>query len=155
MSLPVVSQPKVLAELNIAALLHDIGKVGIGKSILSKPDKLTRDEILLIRKHPAEGARIAGYVLGAAEAIPMVHHHHEWYDGTGYPEKLKSEEIPLGARIIGVADAYSTMTSERADRSIISHEEALTELRRCSGTQFDPKLVQALDKAMNKAIRKD
>ena len=148
-------QPKVLAELNIAALLHDIGKVGIGKSILSKPDKLTRDEIILIRKHPAEGARIAGYVLGAAAAIPMVHHHHEWYDGTGYPEKLKSDEIPLGARIIGVADAYSTMTSEHADHSIISHEEALAELRRCSGTQFDPKLVQALGKALNKAVRKD
>lgn len=142
-----------LAELNVAALLHDIGKVGISASIINKTGKLTEDEWLVIRKHPAEGARIAACVPGASAAIPIIRHHHERYDGTGYPEGLKSEAIPLGARIVAVADAYSTMTAERQDKSALSDEEALEELKRCAGTQFDPQFVQVFSEAKNQATR--
>ena len=96
---------------------------------------------------------MAACVPGATAAIPIIRHHHERYDGTGYPEGLKSEAIPLGARIVAIADAYSTMTAERPDRSAISDEEALKELKRCSGTQFDPQLVQVFGEAINQATR--
>lgn len=142
-----------LAELNVAALLHDTGKVAIEESILNKTGELTEDEWLVIRKHPAEGARIAACVPGATAAIPIIRHHHERYDGTGYPEGLKSEAIPLGARIVAVADAYSTMTAGRPDKSAISDEEALEELKRHSGTQFDPHLVQVFGETTNQATR--
>ena len=142
-------KPAELAELKVAALLHDIGKIDISESILNKPDELTESEWSLVRKHPEEGARIASYILGTTGAIPIIRHHHEWYDGTGYPEKLKGNEIPLGARIIAVADAFSTMTTPRPDRNAaISHEEALDELKKYSGIQFDPELVQSLIKVI-------
>ena len=90
---------------------------------------------------------------GATAAIRIIRHHHERYDGTGYPEGLKSEAIPLGARIVAIADAYITMTAERPDKSTISDEEALEELKRCSGTQFDPQLVQVFGEVINQATR--
>ena len=85
----------------------------------------------------------------------MIRHHHEWYDGTGYPDGLKGEEIPLGARIISVADAYISMTTQYSYREATSQEEALVELRRCSGTQFDPEIVRAFCHAMNEDNRQD
>jgi len=144
-----------LATLHAAALLHDIGKVGVSDSILTKPDKPTKDEWKLIRKHSAEGARIVGYVKELAALVPIIRHHHEWYGGTGYPDGLRGEDIPLGARIISIADAYDTMTTPRTYRDVISQQEALEELRRCLGTQFDPELVEAFCRAIDEAARQD
>ena len=144
-----------LADLHVTALLHDIGKVGIPDSILTKPGKPTEDEWELIKKHSAEGARIVGYVKGLSVLVPTVLHHHERYDGTGYPGGLKGEDIPLTARIISIADAYDTMSTPRLYRDVMSHDEALEELRRHSGTQFDPELVKTLCQAMNEAIKDD
>ncbi len=132
-----------LVNLHAAALLHDIGKVGVPDSILTKPGRLTEDEWRVMGRHPVEGARIVGHVTELAALVPMIRHHHEWYDGTGYPDRLKGEDIPLGARIISIADAYDTMTTQRPYRDTVSEEEALEELRRCSGTQFDLELVRA------------
>jgi len=131
-----------LATLQAAAVLHDIGKVGVSDAVLTKPGKPTEDEWVAIKKHSAEGARIVGYVKGLAPLVPMIRHHHERYDGTGYPDGLKGADIPMGARIISIADAYDTMTTQRTYRDVISHEEALDELRRCSGTQFDSELIE-------------
>jgi diguanylate cyclase (GGDEF)-like protein len=140
---------KELANLYAASLLHDVGKVGVPDAILTKPGALTAEEWVAIKKHSAEGARIVGYVRGLGVLVPVILHHHEWYDGTGYPDGLRGEDIPLAARIISVADAYDTMTTARPYREIVSHQEAVEELRRCSGTQFDPKLVEAFCRVMN------
>jgi len=130
-----------LTDLRAAALLHDVGKVGVPDSILLKPCQLTKDEWRLMKTHSVAGAEIVGYVKGLANLAPIILHHHEWYDGTGYPDGLKGEEIPLGSRIISIADAYDTMTSERAYSKAMLQESALDELRQCAGTQFDPHLV--------------
>jgi diguanylate cyclase (GGDEF)-like protein/PAS domain S-box-containing protein len=140
---------KELANLYAASLLHDVGKVGVPDAILTKPGALTEEEWAAIKKHSAEGARIVGYVSGLGALVPVILNHHEWYDGTGYPEGLKGQEIPLAARIISVADAYDTMTTSRPYREVVSHGEASEELRRCSGTQFDPELVEAFCRAMD------
>jgi len=144
-----------LAALHVAGLLHDIGKVGVPDAILTKPDKPTKDEWKLIRQHPAEGAGIVGYVKELAALVPVILHHHEWYNGTGYPDGLMGEDIPLGARIIGVADAYDTMTTKRQYRDVVSHEEALEELKRCSGIQFDPELAEVFSRAVNEVMKRD
>jgi HD-GYP domain-containing protein (c-di-GMP phosphodiesterase class II) len=125
--------------------------VGVPDSILTKPEKPEEHEWAIIRKHPVEGAKIVGYVKELERLVPLVRHHHEWYDGTGYPDGLKGKDIPLGARIISVADAYDTMTTSRPYRDMISQEEACEELRRCCGTQFDHKLVDAFHRALNEA----
>ena len=127
-----------------AAFLHDIGKVGVADVILTKPGKPEKEEWEAIKKHCAEGAKIIQHVKELAPLAPYILHHHEWYDGSGYPDKLKGEKIPLSARIISVADAYDTMTAQRPYREAISPQEALGEMERCSGTQFDPKLIEAL-----------
>ncbi len=132
---------KELSDLRAAALMHDVGKVGIPDFILVKPCKLTEDEWKLMKTHSAKGAEIVGCIEGLANLVPVIRHHHEWYDGTGYPDGLKGEAIPLGARIISIADAYDTMTSERPYSEAIPQESALDELRQCAGTQFDPHLV--------------
>ena len=149
-----VSQ-KELADLHVASLLHDIGKVSIADSILTKPGELTGDEWELLRSHSAEGARIVGHVTGLAVLAPMILHHHERYDGTGYPDGLKGQDIPLGARIIGVADAYDTMTTPRPYRYVMSQDEALGELRRCSGAQFDPEFIEAFCRAIGEAASQE
>ena len=129
--------------------------MGVSDSILTKPGKPTKAEWKLIKKHSAEGARIVGYIKELAALVPIIRHHHEWYGGTGYPDGLKGEDIPLGARIISIADAYDTMTTPRTYRDVVSQQEALEELRRCSGTQFDPELVEAFCQATNEATRQD
>ena len=138
-----------LSNLHAAGLLHDTGKVGVPDAILTKPDKLAQHEWTVIRKHSAEGARIVSYVRELAPIVPIIRHHHEWYNGTGYPDGLKGREIPLGARIVSIADAYDTMTTRRPYREVVSQEEACAELRRCSGTQFDPELVDIFCRAMD------
>jgi diguanylate cyclase (GGDEF)-like protein len=138
-----------LAELHAAAVLHDIGKLGIPDAILTKPSKLTEHEWEVLKGHAGQGADIVAHVNDLAALVPMILHHHEWYDGTGYPDKLTGGRIPLGARIISIADAYDTMTTSRPYRNLVSREKALEELKRCSGTQFDPELVEMFFLATN------
>lgn len=146
---------ELLSQLHTAALLHDIGKIGIPDTILGKPDSLTKDEKHVIDKHPAEGARILSHVMDLSAILPYVKHHHEWYDGSGYPDKLKGEEIPLLARILTVADSYDTMTTPLPHKKAMSHNEAVEELKRYSGMQFDPDVVEAFRRSVNRNIAKD
>jgi len=132
-----------LETLKTASILHDIGKIGTYDAVLDKPGRLTEEEFALVKKHPGKGAEILKHIKQLEEAIPVIRHHHERIDGSGYPDRLKSEEIPLLARIICVADAYDSMTADRPYRSAPGKEFAVGELKRCSGTQFDPEVVAA------------
>ncbi|HXY84892.1 MAG TPA: diguanylate cyclase [Gaiellaceae bacterium] len=139
------------AELDLlghAALFHDIGKLAIPDAILLKPASLTPDEWGLMQCHAEEGARIIDRLGFLHDAVPAIRHHHERYDGTGYPDRLRGEEIPLGARIIHVADALDSMLTTRIYRAARSAAEALGELRRGAGTQFCPRCVGALDRIL-------
>jgi diguanylate cyclase (GGDEF)-like protein/putative nucleotidyltransferase with HDIG domain len=120
-----------LADLRGASLLHDIGKIGISDAILNKSDRLTPLELEIVKKHSIEGAKIVGQIRKISSLAPLIRHHHERYDGTGYPDGLKGQEIPLGSRIIGIADAYDTMVTPRSYRNVMSQSEALIELERC------------------------
>lgn len=124
-----------------AAKLHDIGKAVVPRDLLIKPGPLTNEEWNIIRRHPAYGANLMDPVQSMSEIQPLVHSHHEHFSGDGYPDGLIGEEIPIGARIIAVADAYSTMVTRRIYRKPISSELARKELLRCSGTQFDPEVI--------------
>jgi HD-GYP domain-containing protein (c-di-GMP phosphodiesterase class II) len=126
-----------------AAALHDIGKIGISDHILLKPEKLSEEESAWIRKYPEWGWMTLRHVDGLQEAALLVLHQHERMDGSGYPLGLKGEEIPLGSRIIAVGDAYDALTTNRPYRTALSEAAALDELIRCSGTQFDPEVVDA------------
>ena len=132
-----------LTHLERAAVLHDVGKVAVADAILSKPGPLTEAEWQEMRKHPLVGYQMVKDVPFLDEAAEMILCHHERYDGTGYPCGFKGEEIPLGARIFAVVDAYDAMTSDRPYRTGLGHDKAIEELRRCSGTQFDPDCVNA------------
>jgi putative nucleotidyltransferase with HDIG domain len=134
--------------LRLGALLHDIGKIGISDAVLRKPGPLTPEEFALIEQHPGVGARILRSVHFLAPHVPIVELHHERPDGKGYPHRLRGDEIPLLARIVHVADAFDAITSERAYRPARSGAEALRELWRCAGSQFDAEVVQALAAAM-------
>jgi putative nucleotidyltransferase with HDIG domain len=130
--------------LRYAALLHDIGKIGIRSDLLSKPAKLTDMEYAEIKRHSEIGAQLLGRIPMLEGVAPVVRAIHERYDGAGYPDGLAGEEIPLAARIVGACDALHAMTSDRPYRSLMSHDDAVAELRRTSGTQFDPKVVEVL-----------
>jgi diguanylate cyclase (GGDEF)-like protein/putative nucleotidyltransferase with HDIG domain len=138
-----LSHPEV-DRVKSAALLHDIGKVAIPDDVLHKSGPLTEDEWALIRQHPVIGERILRILPGLGTIARIVRHEHERWDGGGYPDGLVGEEIPLGSRIIIVADAYDAITSDRPYRSARSHGEAVEELTRCAGTQFDPSATAAL-----------
>lgn len=127
-----------------AALLHDIGKVGVPDHVLHKPGPLLDDEWALMREHPLIGERILRAIPGLGSVARMVRHEHERFDGGGYPDGLAGHAIPIGSRIILACDAYHAMTSDRAYRAAMSHDDAIAELVSCSGTQFDPKVVAAL-----------
>jgi putative nucleotidyltransferase with HDIG domain len=129
--------------LRWAALLHDLGKIGVPDELLLKPGPLTEEEWTVMKRHPEIGARIVAPVKKLSAAASIIRAHHERWDGTGYPDGLKGEEIPLGARILAVVDAYGAMIDERSYRPAKSPEEAVTELKRCAGTQFDPQVVEA------------
>lgn len=124
-----------------AALLHDIGKLAIPTSMLQKASRLTQEECMHIKRHPAYGAVILGQMGMPSQVAHVVSHHHEHWDGRGYPAGLQGEAIPLGARIIAIADAFEAMTSLRPYQAPRPSIQALEELRRCAGTQFDPVLV--------------
>jgi HD-GYP domain-containing protein (c-di-GMP phosphodiesterase class II) len=123
--------------------LHDIGKASVPPAILRKAGPLEPDEVAEIRVHPVVGARMLAGVASVRHALGCVLHHHERWDGGGYPHGLAGHEIPYEARIIAVADAYDAMTSDRPYRSALSDEDARAEIERCSGTQFDPQVAQA------------
>lgn len=139
-----------LERLEYASLLHDIGKIGIDQSILRKPGRLTDEEYAEIKAHPVIGANIVQRLRLLGQEAGTVRHHHEWIDGRGYPDGLTGAEIPIGARIIAVADAYDAMTSDRPYRRTFSRAEAVAELKRCAGTQFDPGVVEALVRALDR-----
>ena len=134
--------------LGHAALFHDIGKLAIPDSILLKPASLTEEEWALMQRHADEGARIIDRLGFLGDAVPAIRHHHERFDGTGYPDRLSHEEIPLGARIIHVADALDSMLTTRIYRAARPLEEALAELRGAAGTQFCPRCVAALERIL-------
>ncbi|MBM3117955.1 MAG: response regulator [Chloroflexi bacterium] len=150
-----------IEKIRIAGLLHDIGKIGVMESVLSKPDKLTNEEFEHVKSHCEIGQRILSPIIEDEEILDIVVHHHERYDGTGYPHRLSAEQISPGAKImavaeaydvvlsqsakiLAVADAYDAMTSKRPYRPAMSHKAACAELEKGKGTQFDPAVVDAL-----------
>jgi diguanylate cyclase (GGDEF)-like protein/putative nucleotidyltransferase with HDIG domain len=136
--------PAEVERVKSAALLHDIGKVAIPDEILHKPGPLTDAEWKLMKEHPVIGERILRVLPGLGSVARIVRHEHERWDGNGYPDGLSGQEIPLGSRIIIVADTYHAITSDRPYRAARSHSEAVEELTRCAGTQFDPTVTAAL-----------
>jgi len=129
-------------QMRIAGLIHDIGKIGVDEKILNKPGRLTIEERRDIERHPEIGWKILSSTAEFSELAQFVLSHHENWDGSGYPNGLKGEAIPLEARIISVADSYDAMTSERSYKKGMSKEAAIEELKRCSGTQFDPEIIE-------------
>ena len=138
-----------LKTLRVGGLFHDIGKIGIPDSILLKESKLTDDEYSQIKNHPSIGAHILCNAEVFKDIIPIVKHHHERYDGNGYPGKLKGEEIPFMARIAAVADTFDAMTSKRTYRNALDIEIVKSEIERCSGTQFDPQIAKVFLDILN------
>lgn len=130
--------------VELAALLHDIGKIGISDAILGKPGKLSSSEISVMITHAQRGAEILSVNAALAGLVPLVRHHHEWYNGSGYPDRLAGDNIPLGSAIIAVADAFDTMTSDRAYRRARTLGAARQELTRAAGRQFNPEVVKSL-----------
>lgn len=131
-----------LADLEMAALLHDIGKIGIPEAILTKPAALTEEEYAIIKTHPARGQMMLWRVPELERVLPLVRHHHEQFDGKGYPDGLAGEQIPLLARILTLTDAYDAITGRRPYGEPLSHDEAMKQVERFSGARFDPQLVK-------------
>jgi putative nucleotidyltransferase with HDIG domain len=144
LDLPYETSQGILA----AARIHDIGKVAIPDDVLNKPGSLTKEEFIRIQSHAAVGAEMVEKLWMYRPWVPVIHHHHERWDGKGYPVGLAGEEIPLGARMIAVADAYDAMTTDRVYRKAFPVEKALKELRDQKGIQFDPLIVDALCRAL-------
>ncbi len=137
-----------VATIRAAGLLHDIGKIAVPDSILNKAGPLTEEEWEPMRAHPELGMEILKHVIDLVNCLPAILHHHEHFDGTGYPGALKGEEIPLEARVLAIADVYDAITSIRPYRNQLTPQEALDELRRCAGTQFDPELIELFCRAV-------
>lgn len=135
-------QPIWQEEIRVASLLHDIGKIYLRPSLLSKTGKLTPEEVEEINGHPAAGEKLCAAFSSLKPILPLIRHHHERYDGTGYPDGLQGADIPVGARIIAIANSYVTLTSERANRKAFTPQEALQFMRDNAGSQWDPALVE-------------
>jgi putative nucleotidyltransferase with HDIG domain len=140
--------------LSAALVLHDVGKIGIPDHILKKPDRLTKEEWEIMKTHVDKGAKILEPLTEFEEVAQIVRCHHENYDGTGYPRGLKGEAIPLEARIVSVVDAFHAIVSTRCYDAARPVEDAFRELERCSGTQFDPRVVEAFIRAVKKDMKK-
>jgi len=135
---------KDLPDMEVAALLHDVGKVGVPDAILNKPSRLTEDEYAIVKKHPEYSWAILRMLPGFETASLFTLHHHENFDGTGYPAGLTKSEIPIGSRIVSVIDAFDAMVSSRPYRQGLPFEEGIRRLLASSGTQFDPDVVRCL-----------
>ena len=134
----------------LAGDLHDVGKIGVPDSVLNKPGRLTDEEFELVRKHPVTGSHILEPLIDDPLVLGVVRWHHERWDGRGYPDGLAGEDIPLSARVLAVADTLDAMTSHRAYRRGVPWADVIAEIRRCSGAQFDPQVVQAFEEALPK-----
>jgi putative two-component system response regulator len=141
-----------LEELEYGAILHDIGKIYVADSVLQKNGKLSEDEWVEMKKHPEVGARMIRDIPYLAPAVPIVLHHHERWDGGGYPDGLQGEDIPDGARLLAVADAFDAMTSDRPYRKALSGDDAYAEILRGAGKQFDPEMVGAMQQCWSEGI---
>jgi ribonuclease P protein subunit RPR2 len=139
----VMPDTEVSPELTYGFLLHDVGKVGIPESILCKPGPLTDEEYEVMKTHPLIGVQIVAPIKFLAGAVDVIRCHHERWDGRGYPDGLAAEDIPLGARIFSVCDTFDAMTSDRPYRRALPFDDAVSEIERCGGTQFDPEVVDA------------
>lgn len=139
-------------KIELAGLLHDIGMIGVSDDILSKVEKLNQDEYEEIKKHVKHGVRILDDIKQLKNVVEIIKYHHEYYNGHGYPYGLKGEEIPIGARVIAVADAFDGMLSSRAYREALDPYAALARLKEMSGIQFDPQVVDALEKILPESI---
>jgi len=137
-----------LGTLERAALLHDVGKIGVPEALLLKQGSLTAEEFDRVKEHSEVGARILETIPFLADIVPVVRHHHERWDGGGYPDGVTGENIPLLARVLAVADAFDAMVSERPYRAPVRRESAIAEVERCAGTQFDPAVVEAFMKCV-------
>ena len=126
----------------MAALVYDIGKVGIPVEVLNRRGALTDEEMRAVRQHPEVGKRLLESAMRLNALLPVVLHHHERWDGSGYPDGLRGEQIPFAARVISLCDAWQAMVTDRAYRPALGYDEAVAELRQGSGTQFDPDLVE-------------
>jgi len=136
-----------LEALEWGGLLHDVGKIGVPDAVLLKAERLNKEERMVMNSHPVLGAEIIAPVQRLAAELPIIRHHHEWYNGSGYPDRLIGDEIPLLARILHVADAFEAMTAARPYRMTpLTPEQALSELRKFAGIQFDPVVVDAFVK---------
>ena len=144
-----------LRHLCYTAVLHDVGKMLVPEAILNRPRKPTRTELFILHKHPCFGALLASYFNLPAELRIRTQHHHERWDGKGYPDKLGGEEIPLMARIVQAADTYDAMVAERPYRKPLTHDEAVAELSRHEGTQFDPRVIEAFLDTFPRGARGD
>ncbi len=142
-----------LEQIDLAAQFHDIGKIGVPDSILLKPGRLTDSEFSAIKEHPLIGTNILSNIEFLKDSLSIILHHHENYDGRGYPYGISGPEIPLGSRIISIADTYDAMTSDRPYRKALPHEEAIQEIVRCKGKQFDAEIIEiALNVLQNPLI---
>ncbi|MFZ5590257.1 MAG: HD domain-containing phosphohydrolase [Bacillota bacterium] len=139
---------KMVEMAYLCGIVHDVGKIGIPENILNKPGRLTEEEYNVIKKHVDKGIDILACISWLEEIVPIIKAHHERYDGTGYPDQLQGEEIPLLGRIIAVADAFDAMTSNRSYRKALPLEEAIDELKKNAGRQFDPEVVNAFIKML-------
>ncbi len=133
----------VTKDIRLAGILHDLGKIGTYDYLLDKPSKLTDEEFIVIKRHPAKGAEILSGIKQLKKVIPLIRHHHERIDGKGYPDRLAGDEIPLGARILHVADSFDSMTADRPYRKSPGTDYAISELMKWSGSQFDSNVVAA------------
>jgi HD-GYP domain-containing protein (c-di-GMP phosphodiesterase class II) len=144
--------PSNLEEIHIAAILHDVGKIGISELIISKPDRLSREEFDVMKDHPAHGLRILDPIGFSSFITNAIYQHHERYDGKGYPQGLTGDQITLGARILNVADTIDAMISERPYRGMITRDNVLLELEREAGRQFDPEVALVARRLIDKGM---
>lgn len=136
-------EPQFLRDIRMAAALHDVGKIAVDRSLLGKFGEISDEEFEELKRHAHMAEEVLEALPWLHESMPMIRHHHERWDGNGYPDGLKGDDIPIGARIIGVAEAFDHLTTRSGWRNPIAEDEALDEIKRCAGTQFDPRVVAA------------